>query len=417
LEDVVSLLRNGKLKFKIVAVITILILITLFGVTCAPRPDFNSQVNAIVKPGRFSSARWEFNAIISEIKLSVLGKPGDEINTSTVIRYFDITKQLEGLEASQNGPTSTDPSVTETIAHLKAEQAALETATEKTIEQQIRATLTKDGIFNPFFLKFGFPPIDFKLNRPPNMLIISPRDRIVEIKSIMLLPDLSTVEMESLEAKVDNLNVSALVVPLGGLGATFPTFVNNGTDLRDALVAAVHEYLHQYLAFKPLGFRYVLDLSGISRNYDIVTINETVANMASKEIGAQIYQEYYAQHLPANLPQSITKPAFDFNAAMREIRRTVDAYLANGQAQQAEQYMEQQRQFLATKGYYIRKLNQAYFAFYGTYADSPTSVSPIGTKLAEIRNQSHSLKDFLSKVSGITSVQDLDQLLQSGKPT
>jgi hypothetical protein len=415
LEDAVSLLRNGDLKSKIVAVITILILIMLLGVICAPRPHFNSQVNAIVKPSLFSSARWEFNAIISEIKLSVLGKPGDEINTSAVTRYFDITKQLQGLEASQNSPTSTDPSVTETIAHLKAEQAALETATEKTIEQQIRATLTKDGIFNPFFLKFGFPPIDFKLNRPPNMLIISPRDRIVEIKSIMLRPDLSTVEMESLEAKVDNLNVSALVVPLGGLGTTFPTFVNNGTDLRDALVAAVHEYLHQYLAFKPLGFRYVIDLLGISRNYDMVTINETVANMVSKEIGDQIYEEYYLQYLPATLPQSITTPAFDFNAAMRDIRKTVDAYLANGQAQQAERYMEEQRQFLATKGYYIRKLNQAYFAFYGTYADSPTSVSPIGTKVAEIRDQSHSLKDFLSKVSRITSVQDLDQLLQSGK--
>ena len=92
---------------------------------------------------------------------------------------------------------------------------------------------------------------------------------------------------------------------------------------------------------------------------------------------------------------------------MRETRTTVDGYLAQGQVEPAEQYMEQRRQEFAAKGYYIRKLNQAYFAFYGSYADSPTSVSPIGTELRKLRGQQKSLRDFLETVGNITSRQQL----------
>jgi hypothetical protein len=96
---------------------------------------------------------------------------------------------------------------------------------------------------------------------------------------------------------------------------------------------------------------------------------------------------------------------------MREIRRAVDNYLAQRQIDQAEQFMEQKRQYLATQGYYIRKLNQAYFAFYGTYADKPTSISPIGVELRTLRDRSTSLKDFLDRVSGMSSRQDLQNIL------
>ncbi|OGO24020.1 MAG: hypothetical protein A2144_05680 [Chloroflexi bacterium RBG_16_50_9] len=60
-----------------------------------------------------------------------------------------------------------------------------------------------------------------------------------------------------------------------------------------------------------------------------------------------------------------------------------------------------------TRGYRIRKLNQAYFAFHGTYADSPASISPIGVELRKLRSQSASLKDFMDTVSGMTSREDL----------
>jgi hypothetical protein len=95
---------------------------------------------------------------------------------------------------------------------------------------------------------------------------------------------------------------------------------------------------------------------------------------------------------------------------MRQIRQNVDAYLAAGQIDQAEQYMNEQRNYLQTQGYYIRKLNQAYFAFYGTYADTPAYIDPIGTAIQDIRNQRSSLKDFLNAVDHVTSVSQLDKL-------
>jgi len=252
-----------------------------------------------------------------------------------------------------------------------------------------------------------FPPVSFELEKPPNLLVISSRDRIESMREVTLRQELSLEEMEDIEAEVDKLGVSSLVVKLGGFGGTYPTFVVNDASLRFTIDTATEEWLHQYLVFKPLGFLYLLDLTGVSRNYDIATINETVTGMVSKEIGALVCEKYYPQCENGNSQVQEAEPEFDFNREMREIRRAVDKYLAQGEIEAAEEFMEQKRQYLASKGYYIRKLNQAYFAFHGTYADRPTSISPIGLELKLLRSQSASLKDFLDTVAGMTSRQDL----------
>ena len=76
--------------------------------------------------------------------------------------------------------------------------------------------------------------------------------------------------------------------------------------------------------------------------------------------------------------------------------------------------MEEKRRFLADHGYFIRRINQAYFAFHGLYADTPASSSPIGPKLEELRRRSGSLGDFLHAAARITSEAHLDRLLASG---
>ena len=91
---------------------------------------------------------------------------------------------------------------------------------------------------------------------------------------------------------------------------------------------------------------------------------------------------------------------------------SVDGYLAEGNVEQAEQYMNQMRDILAAKGYHIRKLNQAYFAFHGTYADDPATVSPIGQDLQTLRERCGSLKEFLDKVSFMTGYGDLREVLE-----
>jgi hypothetical protein len=72
--------------------------------------------------------------------------------------------------------------------------------------------------------------------------------------------------------------------------------------------------------------------------------------------------------------------------------------------------MNERRDYLQTQGYYIRKLNQAYFAFYGTYADTTAYIDPIGTAVQNIRDKSNSIKEFLNTLANVTTVIGLDKL-------
>ena len=74
--------------------------------------------------------------------------------------------------------------------------------------------------------------------------------------------------------------------------------------------------------------------------------------------------------------------------------------------------MEVERLKLVEKGYNLRKLNQAYFAFHGSYALSPASIDPIGPQLRQLRAASPSLKAFLDRVGWLNSFQDYQGWLQ-----
>ena len=100
---------------------------------------------------------------------------------------------------------------------------------------------------------------------------------------------------------------------------------------------------------------------------------------------------------------------------MRRIRQRVDQLLADGKIEEAEAYMETERLKLVKKGYNLRKLNQAYFAFHGSYALSPASIDPIGPQIRQLRAASPSLKTFLDRVGRLNSYDDyLAWLAQAG---
>jgi hypothetical protein len=398
-----------KLKLRLKLVVLALLSLCLLGGSCAPAPDFDSSLKSIVKPYQFSIARWELKALPEELFSSKGECVDDEVNV--VIEYFSLTEQIKSLQAEINADykSGDSASLEAELDRLRAQKAALTEEAERIIARQIREVLAEQGIYHPLDncikLKIGFPPLIFRLEPPPHLLVVSPRDRIESMREIHLQPELSVEAMERIEEQVDELGVSSLVVGLGGL-STYPAFVIDDASLQFTINAAAEEWLHSYLVFKPLGFLYLLDVTGISRNYEIATMNETVVGIVSKEIGTMVCQKYYPGYENSTHPPA-DEPEFDFNREMREIRRAVDAYLARGEITQAEEFMEEKRQYLAFEGYYIRKLNQAYFAFHGTYADSPTSISPIGAELKQLREQSTSLKDFLDTAAVMTSRQDL----------
>jgi len=396
-------------------VITSLLAVCLLGGSCASSQDFDACLSSIVEPYRFSIAKWEFIAIPHEVNQWIFDRQKEiDDDIGVVTEYFSFIKRIKTLkpeiQAINAGSRQGDSASLESeLNKLQEQRMVLENTVEKIIEGQIRETLAQQGIFNPIDKyiksKVTFPPVNFELDKLPCLLVVSPRYRIESIREILLQPNLSLEEIEGVEAKVDKLGVSSLVVKLGGLSTPYPTLVTNEASLRFTIDTATEEWLHQYLAFKPLGFLYLLDLAGVSRNYEIATMNETLAGIVSKEIGAIVYEKYYPEY--GNDDNQTTESEFDFNREMREIRKTVDKYLARGEIEQAEEFMEQKRQYLASMGHYIRKLNQAYFAFHGAYADRPTSISPIGLELKELRSQSASLKDFLNTVAVMTNRQDL----------
>jgi hypothetical protein len=273
------------------------------------------------------------------------------------------------------------------------------------------------GIYQPWYkyiqLKFVFPAPDFKIEPLPHLLVISDRTAIDRKKDVLLAQNLTLSQAINIETATDNLDVSSLVVDLGGIG-TYPSLVSSNSDFQYLVETCAHEWTHAYLAFTPLGFRYVLNITGLTNNGDITTMNEAAADIIGKEVGAAVIKKYYPQFQTASQTvQTVSQipavpPAFNFNQVMHGIRLQVDAYLAAGQVDTAEQYMDRQQAYLAANGYYIRKLNQAYFAFYGSYADSPAYENPIGTKINQLRAESTSLQSFLNTMSGMTGVNNLD---------
>ena len=303
------------------------------------------------------------------------------------------------------------------LERLQQSKRALRDGVEWVLGRQVREALNQQSLYNPadryVHLTVAFPPISFTLEPPPHVLIVSPRDRIEGMREIMLVQHIDHETMERIEAQVDALGVSSLVVELGGFGGTWPTFVADDASLYYTVGTVAEEWFHQYLFFTPLGFRYLLDAIGISRNYEIATMNETLAGIVREEIAGIVMETHYPPRGAPTIALASAEPQFDFAREMRELRLAVDKLLAEGQIEQAEALMEECRQYLVSKGYYIRKLNQAYFAFHGTYADEPTSVDPIGVEMREARRTSTSLRDFVNVVSVMTCRQDLIAHLQS----
>ena len=130
----------------------------------------------------------------------------------------------------------------------------------------------------------------------------------------------------------------------------------------------------------------------------MTTLNETAADIAGRELG-QIALDHLLlkPRITQNQPQKSS--GLDFRRTMRHTRATVDTLLAEGRITEAEEYMNTQQKKFVSHGYPVRKLNQAYFAFYGTYAQSAASSSPIGKQLEYVRQRSESVGEFVKTVA------------------
>jgi len=340
---------------------------------------------------RFDLVRWELDTIPNRW-VAALGEPfrddPAEGGDDAIRDYFALPP--------------TDPA-----------RAPLENEVEDAVEGRIDEVLQELGVNARLNIPGTvMPPVDIELAIAPQVLVTSPRSVIERERTDLLRPDLALaraleIEDETVEA---DPSLSALVVPSGGV-ATYPAIVSDRSSYVGLVRTAAHEWVHHYLAFYPLGFNYF-------RSGDLRTINETVADIVGEEVAGIVLERWGDPTAPApaeapavpSYPEAEpAPPRVDRNEVLRELRLEVDALLAEGRIDEAEARMAEVRDELEEAGYYIREINQAYFAWYGTYAARPDAVDPLGDYLREIRERTGSLPEFLETIRGWTSREDVEQ--------
>lgn len=349
--------------------------------------------------------RWEADTLVGTLfrAAGVDGAGGQELSDEeTLRRYYGYTSQIRG-ELNTAEPDDV------LVTALSSERATYAKDVERIITDRIDGAIAAAGLREslPFFteVRLTWPPVSFKVTRPPQLLVVSPRDRIERDHDALLRTGLTAEQISELEADSDSDDQVSIVVSIGGLAA-YPAFVRDDRSYTSTVETASHEWVHHYLAFYPLGQTW-------GQSSAATILNETTANIAGREIAALIYKDeptVFDAGADGALPNA-TAATVDFNVEMRKLRLAVDGLLAEGKVAEAEALMEETRLFLADNGIIIRKINQAYFAFYGSYGTSPASSDPIGPKVERVWELTGEVGPFLATMREVTSLADLDETI------
>ena len=272
-------------------------------------PQTRDRVGSAIHGHDHDVVAWElrnfFDKWLSRAASIFDDKLSEEDAIAEVREYARLTGEVHRIEGAitravaLGGPVST---LENERAEMDRQRLDIQSRVEELIEGQVSGILAQEGMsWRIGFLEadgYLFPPVDFKYENSPPVLVISPRDRIELESTRLLTPGLALEDREDIENEVEELesDYSALVVDTGGV-ATFPAIVGASDNLQYTLRTVAHEWFHHYLVFYPLG-----------RNYwssgEMVTINETVANIAGDEVGNAAYERYYVKETPQPPPPS-----------------------------------------------------------------------------------------------------------------
>ena len=392
--------------------------------------DLTQRVHGFTRSMEFDYGKWGLGALglkAVQVGLGATDYLTEEAQKQIVLDYLELVRSTYKAEAELyeiyadpeiDDPEAASAEIRQEVADLHDQRDQLAPQAEAILQNQLTAVATEFG------LTLGgqsLPPVLYHATPLPFALIVSPRETIRQDATVSLIPDLTVADRAELESLVDeNLDVSTLVVNIGGVGM-YPTMVMQTTNINWLAEVVAHEWIHNVLTLRPLGASYM-------SSPELRIINETVANMAGKEIGAALIERYYPEFVPPpppvekedgaeSSPLPPEPPAFDYRAEMHKTRVNVDELLAEGKIDQAETYMEVRRRFFWENGYHIRKLNQAYFAFHGAYADTPGGTAgvredPVGEAVRTLRSQSPSLAAFINKISWIWSFEQLQKAVE-----
>ena len=370
-----------------------------------------TPIDLAVAPYRYSVVEWELSHFADKwfYKVGSLlpwnsESPRQE-RAARVLEYFAVVEEVQHLErellAGSEGETA---GLRSRVRELNEQRRRLQPEVEETIESEITAVMVQEG----FGSRIGgiFPPVDTVFARSPGVLVLSPRDRIFRQGSSLLRPGIGNQERDELESLIlEEQDLAALVEDTGGVAA-YPSVVAASGNFHWTVITVAHEWLHHWFHFQPLG-QHFWDTP------EMTTLNETAAVLGGEAIGDRVFTAITGEdfHREPPSPEQERKPepdpdAFDFAKEMRETRLATEALLAEGKIEEAEAYMEARRLLFVQNGHNIRKINQAYFAFHGSYATSPASVSPIEGQLRDLRARARSLGEFIRTVASFSSYEE-----------
>jgi len=414
--------------FELTLTLTILAAVT--GYSNPSLTDEIEKVRAYTRQIEFNYISWMSNAAMIKLRSAAVGAPYTFDNatqkqivteylrtTQTILEKEYLLEQIYADAAVTDKEPATE-AARKDLTQLYGRQKEIAPLAEAILQDQVSQILAENGLTA---IGQPVPNVWYHSTPLPMALIVSPRDRIEQTANISIETDMTLDEQAALESRVDNgLNTSSLVVGIGGVGV-YPTMVMRSTSMNWLLSTVAHEWIHNYLTLRPLGFLY-------NGSPELRTMNETTASIAGNEIGDLVIERFYPELMTASPlslslisapldhpnPGDLPRPPFDFRAQMHETRVNTDALLAEGKIDEAETYMEARRLIFLKNGYLLRKINQAYFAFYGAYADTPGGAAgedPVGPAVRTLREQSDSLADFVNAISWMTDFEQLQEAI------
>ena len=423
-------------KWFVSLLLLLILVLPLRGATIDPSLKLG-QVRAASRPYEFDYVSWTVSALWNKVKGFSLGAEGylsSAESSALVLDYLELRDDIHLLEEELKnviadpdigGQEKTASQIREDLEGKRDRRRDLAPFVQEVVQHQINVSLWDLG------LTWGgqaLPPVLYQAEPDSYALIVSPRDVIRQEFNVMLVSDLTLDERIELEQEVEREDqFSALVVGVGGVGLYPSMFIETG-NLQWMLEVIGHEWTHNYLTLHPLGLNYF-------SSPELRTINETVAELSGAEIERAALLRYYPEHVPPDSgiteeeadpgPTSMLEELygmhpgrFDFRYEMRITRLTVDRMLGNGNVQEAEEYMEQRRQFFWDHGYRIRKLNQAYFAFHGSYAARPGGAAGaeenrLGQSLRALKSKMPTFASFIKKVAWLWRLDQFEDVFQT----
>ena len=413
--------RRRRYRLEIVRIIRVVLAIALAAVLqVTDGVHFNAAEGASVR-FRYSLVAWEAGNLLDKwthrlatfLPWTQRGGPGGR---AALDSYLELSREIGRLSYEIDRAASVPGHDHEVLSALhrdlssaRAARMAVRDDAEELIEATVSAVLSELGLGS--YGPVDYPPVDIRLDDPPSVVVTSPRHTISRGDEALVVPRLSVIEREGIEeALLAESDLSTLVSDIGGV-ATYPAIVRSGFPLRHILQTAAHEWFHHYLVahLTPLGLR-------TYRSNEMLTINETLADLAGREIGDMAFLRLGGTIDPPPNPDPAgaeqEEGRFDFSREMRETRLRVDSLLAEGRIEEAETYMEDRRLIFVENGYHLRKINQAYFAFAGTYAEQPQSSDPVGAGMRRLRSSATDLTTFISTISAVSTPEEFAALVE-----